>query len=244
VGQDVESLFELAQDLNDEEVSFLRDLYDEEIRHTDAGIGRLLGSLRHRGLDDETLVVVVGDHGEEFVEHGGLGHTRTLYDEVLRVPLIIRGPASLRGPRSVDGPVSLVALMPTLLDLMDVDASALRFQAPSFAPLLSGSAPGEPEVLFCEVDFDSWDAHQKGIVVGDSKLIRDDRSGSIELYDLAADPGERSDLAPAVPELVARLVTILDQQARLAREGAGAAQQRAISDEELEQLRALGYGGH
>jgi arylsulfatase A-like enzyme len=249
-GQDIEELHEMAADLSDEELEFLRDLYDEEIRHTDAAIGRLLKSLEERGIDEETLVLIVGDHGEEFVEHGGLGHSRTLYDEVLRVPLLIRDPRDTSTRRVIEGPVSLVALMPTILDLVGVDAGGLHFQAQSFAPLLSshtsdstGFDRPDSDIIFSEVDVEPWQAHKKAIVVAGFKLIRDDASKRIELYDLKTDPKERLDLSESAPDTVARLLPLLERQIEFVREGAGDELLRRISHQELEQLRSLGYVG-
>ena len=79
--------------LRKEEVEFIRDLYDEEIRLIDGGVGRLLSELSMLGLDDTTVVVLTADHGEEFGEHGSIGHTRSLYEELVHVPLIIRATA-------------------------------------------------------------------------------------------------------------------------------------------------------
>jgi arylsulfatase A-like enzyme len=95
----------------------LQRLYDGTIREVDTAIGRLADSLAERGLDDETYLVVTGDHGEEFFEHGGIGHSDKLYEELLHVPLIIKGPEAGRG--TVDDPVQLLDLAPTLLELTD-----------------------------------------------------------------------------------------------------------------------------
>ena len=118
--QGISELQSLA-DLTPDEIAFLRDLYDEEVRHTDAGVGRLLDTLRELGLYDDALIIVTADHGEEFLERGWIGHTRSLYDELVRVPLIVRPPGGPPAPQVVDALVSLVSLAPTVLDYAGID---------------------------------------------------------------------------------------------------------------------------
>ncbi len=91
--------------------------YDQEARYADDHIGPFLAHLARLGLSERSIVVVTSDHGEEFGEHGGLGHGRTLYGEVLRVPLVIAAPGLL-APVEVTTPASLLDVAPTLLDLL------------------------------------------------------------------------------------------------------------------------------
>ena len=90
--------------------------YEGELAWTDAQIGRLLDGLAGHGVADDTIVVVLADHGDEFFEHGGIGHRRTLFEEVLRVPLIVRLPGGERAGERVAHPVSLCDVAPTVLD--------------------------------------------------------------------------------------------------------------------------------
>jgi len=235
----------LLGDLSPEELAFLRDLYDEEIRFTDAGVEALLGALVELGLEEDTVVVLTADHGEEFLERGWLGHTRSLYDELVRVPLAIRAPGA--APREVATPVSLASLTPTLLDLVGVDADG-GFQAPSLAGVVRGETSPERAVVLSEVDYEPAQVelpvkrtHKKAVVADRFKLIRDDRTGALELYDLARDPGERRDLAPERPALAAELSALLETELARVREGARRAPVRRLSEDEIEQLRALGY---
>lgn len=92
----------------------LIDLYDANLHQTDAELQRLIEFMRFEGLLDEALVVVTSDHGEEFLEHGGVLHSRTQYQELLHVPLIVRGPGVPAGLR-IATPVSLVDVAPTVL---------------------------------------------------------------------------------------------------------------------------------
>jgi len=239
-GEDIERLMDGDMTLTSEELDFLRALYDEEIRFTDDGIGRLLETLKELDLYDQTLVVLTADHGEEFATHGGLAHTQTLYEELIRVPLIVRDPRNPKA-RVIEEPVSLVALTPTILDLVGVNVQSPPFHAPSFAPLLSSASDREvDEIIYCEADFE---VHKKAIVVGRLKIIRDETTGKTELYDLSTDPDELEDRAERYPDEVAALLPILERHAARAREDALGAGETALSEEEIEKLRALGYVG-
>jgi arylsulfatase A-like enzyme len=210
-------------------------------------VGRLLGTLRELGLYEDALIIVTADHGEEFLERGWIGHTRSLYDELVRVPLIIRPPGGLPAPRVADPVVSLVSLAPTVLDFAGADPGRSEFQGPSWRPLLSGSGAGLDAVLL-EVDFVPLrpqrfvrKVHKKALVVGRHKLIRDDRSGRLELYDLDADPGETRDLSSERADLVEHLLPLLEAQLAAAREGSTPGEAVQFSEEEIRQLQALGY---
>ena len=130
-------------------------LYDAEIRFTDDILARILGLLEARGRRDQTLVVVTADHGEEFFEHGGKGHQRTLFEEVVRVPLIVRWPGRFgapHGPAAVPDQVSLIDVMPTVLTAAGVRRRPLM-QGRDLTPLLLGrSLPPQPALLELLVD--------------------------------------------------------------------------------------------
>ena len=110
-------LGEVKLQLTPVDVQHLLDLYVAGIRQTDTNVGRLIEYLRDRNLLDDTLVVLVSDHGEEFLEHGSVLHGRTQYQEIMHVPLILRGPGVPKGVR-VGTPVSIVDVLPTLLSLL------------------------------------------------------------------------------------------------------------------------------
>jgi len=242
--QGYSKLAELIRDLDDEELRFLGDLYDEEVHLTDAGIGRLLRALQNLELESQTLVVVTSDHGEEFGEHGALGHMKTLYEELVRVPLVLRVPWDHSGPRVVRTPVSLASLTPTVLDLLGVDAPDAAFGAESLAGVLRGEPEPDSRFVFVEVERGNQSRRTlaKTAIVGERlKLIRNERTGALEIYDLENDPGERIDLAEAQPELRELLLPRLDEQLERAGEGAAPAASRELSEEEVEGLRQLGY---
>jgi arylsulfatase A-like enzyme len=230
--------------LDRDEIEFLRALYDEEIRHTDTGIGRLLRAFDERGLAEETLVVVTADHGEAFMERGWLGHTRTLHEELVRVPLVIADPLS-PGPRVLDGPVSLAALVPTLLELLGIEPASPGFALPSFAAALRGSQAPPATPLLAEVDFDGAEqdkrVRKQAWIDGSLKLIRDSRAGAVRLYDLDADPQERHDLARERPARTTQMREALDAALQEARAAAAPSEAWQPSAREAEMLRDLGY---
>jgi arylsulfatase A-like enzyme len=178
------------------------DRYDSEIAHTDAVIGKLIAYLeKHR---PGAIVILTADHGEEFDEHEGRYHGTTLYDEQVRVPLIIAVPGL--PPKVVPGPVELIDLAPTILGLVDIPAPA-RIRGTDLGPwLISPGAPNERlPPAFAEV------ADQRMIVWGTEKLLCKMNWGYCELFDLRRDPGERKNLGEAEPARAARLKERLDE---------------------------------
>ena len=217
------------------------DRYDGEISFTDRHVGRVLARLDELGLAQDTLVVLIADHGEEFMDHGGGGHRATLYDEVLRVPLILRA-ATLR-PARVLAPVSCVDLLPTLCELLDVAAPG-GVQGRSLAALLRGDVLA-PRALLAEMRNRTkrdWD----GLVEGQFKLLHDVTNDRRQLFDLVADPRELDDIAADHPELVDSMWARM--QAMIAASAEHASRQGEMPTVELmpEDQRALdqlGYGG-
>jgi len=235
----IEDLYEVMEDMTADELALVEAIYDEEIRHTDDGIGRLLEGLRRSGRFDDSWIVVTSDHGEEFMAHGNIGHTITLFEELVKVPLVIRPPAYLESPRAVDAPVSLVSLTPTLLDGLGVDAGTV-FQADSFLPLLTCAATGD-DVVYLETD---QLVNKRGAIVGRHKIVRDEQTGEVSLYDIVADPNEQSDLAGVREDLVAELLKVLDDRIRWTSMNPVEAEPVTLTEEQLEQLKSLGYVGN
>jgi arylsulfatase A-like enzyme len=222
-----------------EDLEHLRGLYDAGIRFTDRQLRRLLDALREHGLLESTIVIVLSDHGEEFGEHAGVLHN-SLYQEVLHVPLVIRFPgaegASLRGVR-ISGIVSLVDLMPTLLEWIGLPVPG-HVQGRSLLPLVpNGEGRGTEQV------WSHWPlmGHQ-ALRVGALKYIR--RGEREELYDLATDPVEATNLLPDDPARAEPLRASLDDLMAASRElkaGFGESGSVQLGDDTRPQLEALGY---
>ncbi|QDU65574.1 sulfatase [Engelhardtia mirabilis] len=214
-----------------------RDLYDGEIAFTDHHIGALLSCLDELGLANETVVVFVADHGEEWRDHGSHGHGQTLYEEVVRVPLTLRVPGY--APRRVTEPISTLDLFPTLLELCGV-AIPKDLPGRSLVPILAGGA-GPDRALVSELRLGvAFDAIRRG----SHKLIVDRKQQQVLLFDLATDPLEQRDIAAEEPELVAALRAELEQRlAEAHARGRGLAPSGSsdLSAAEAEALSRLGY---
>ena len=112
-------------------------LYDGEIAENDASFGRLLDDLRARGLLQRSAVLFTSDHGEEFHEHGGWRHAESLFEEVLRVPLVVRLPGGAPAGATVADPADQIDIAPTLLDLAGV-AAPPELPGASLLPVIGG----------------------------------------------------------------------------------------------------------
>jgi arylsulfatase A-like enzyme/cytochrome c-type biogenesis protein CcmH/NrfG len=215
----------------------LQGAYDAEVAYTDAVVGTLLERVGQERLKD-TLVVVVGDHGESLGEHQEQAHGFFVYDATVQVPLIVAGPGL--APRTVDEQVRLVDVMPTVLERLGVPASA-AVQGRSLVPLTRGERLGLTawsETYYPRYHY-GW-SQLEALRDGRFKLVAAPRP---ELYDLRADPHETRDLSAAEPERVAAFTRVLDElRTRLAGRAAAAGPQ-AVDRETEERLQALGYVG-
>lgn len=183
--------------------------YDYEIAYVDRWIGTLLDALAEHGHADDTVVVVVSDHGEAFGVHrvGGkkmFFHGQTLYDELLRVPLIVRVPGT--EARRIDAPVALVDVAPTVTDLFGIERPD-DWIGRSLEPLILGEELPERPLYGELIPAPSWDHAWKMMVTGDGahKIIYRISDKRFELYDLNADPDELTDLFRTETELAATL---------------------------------------
>ncbi|NQT51039.1 sulfatase [bacterium] len=225
-----------------DEVEHALALYDGEIGYTDHHIGALLKKLDALGHHDDTLVLLVSDHGEEFLDHGGVRHGRTLYDEQTRGALMLRHPATLPAGKVASAPACHLDVTPTLLDAIGV-RSAAACQGTSLLPLVrSQGAAARP--VFLE---GATRPELRAVVHGRHKLIRDTLTGREELYDLDADASERTDIASQKPALCHRLGAHLDLHITACAAAAGAYQvggvtpRPKLTPRDLQTLRALGY---
>jgi arylsulfatase len=187
--------------------AYVEALYDQEVRHLDDAIGELLGELDTLGLAEDTLVVLLGDHGESFTEHGIFFEHHGLYDCTLRIPLLVRWPGHIPAGQRLPQLLQHQDVAPTLLEAAGLSVPD-EMDGVSRWPLLTGQAndPGYNALYSCEC---TWQA-KWSVRTDRHKLIvsrEPDRYGNPEreLYDLAADPGETANLATTEPGLAARL---------------------------------------
>jgi len=174
-----------------------KERYLDELATIDAAIGRLSDAIDARGLGGRTYLVVTADHGEAFGEHGTNFHASTIYEELVRVPLVVRGPGIK--PRTIGEPVSLVDVGATILDLFQLETPG-DWMGQSLVPLLQGRDVelARPIVL-------DTGRRMQGLVGRDGiKVIRNVRAGTFEVYDLFRDPNEARNLA-ATPDGLAAI---------------------------------------
>lgn len=162
-----------------------RDAYVKAVRDTDAVVGKVFAELRKHGLLDNTLVIITGDHGEAFAEHGQIAHNGVGYEEGIRVPLILHGPM-LGAPRVVGGLRQHLDIVPTVLDIAGVRISG---KLPGTS--LLGDPVGHSEVIAACFYSDYCLNH---VAADGGKVLFFHGKRSLEMYDLNADPGERSNL--------------------------------------------------
>ena len=213
------------QEMTKREFDILRDLYRAEIAYADARISDLIDYLESTGQWDDSIMIVVGDHGENIGEHGLMDHQYSLHETLLHVPLYIAG-GPFDGGGEVDRLVQLSDIYPTLVDVLGIDdpRATAQFQGRSFAPerperevTVSEYMGGQPSIETLRERFGSvpdrvetLNRGLRAIRTDDRKLIRGS-DGSIRLFDMTTDPDEERDLAAEEPERVAELETRLDE---------------------------------
>jgi len=216
----------------------LEALYDGEITYHDVHFASIVEGLERRGIADDTVVVFTSDHGEEFFDHGSVGHGHSVWQELLHVPLLVRVPGLVDAP-PVREPVGLVDVMPTVLEALGVEPPQ-GIDGRSFLPLLRGETETAPRVVVSGF-MNGW----RTAVAGKYKIVQR-TDAQVSLYDLDADPGETHDLAPESRVAVRYLRGLLGLAlaGQLGAAGAVHRGERAVIDAETEaQLRALGYVG-
>lgn len=239
-----------------------RDWYDGSIRGMDVEVGRLMQTLRRLGIEDDTLVVFLSDHGEEFLEHGRMFHGQSVYGELARVPLVVHWPAGVGAGRVVDEVVQSIDVMPTLLELSGITPPS-GVQGQSFVSLLRDGASGgqaqawhrRPAITEKAITDPKkgaspppHDTEAFAITDGQWKLVRHtiraEGEPEFELFDFAKDPLDQVDLAAQHPDVVARLSKALDgwkQMAAAARLKPDSETTKTMTPEQLQRLRSLGY---
>jgi arylsulfatase A-like enzyme len=229
-----------AGQLTTNDRAFIAAAYDEEIAFVDREIGRLLATLKDQHLE-RLLIVLTADHGEELFDHGGFGHGHAMYDELLRVPLMVWGPGVR--PARIATPVSVIDIAPTVLNAAGIEPPA-PMAGISLWPILTSTpiagepTPAEDRVLVAERT--GQHPERKVVIQWPYKAVSDPDGGPPQLFDLSADPGETVDRANAEKAVGTRLARHLEAAFAAPPDDAGG--QAAAMDEGVrEQLRGLGY---
>lgn len=218
------------------DLAHLSNLYDEEIAYFDEQFKELVDELRERDLLDRTAIVLTADHGEEMYEHGNFGHCRDLaFETVLKTPLLLRFPGATNGVDQGSRRESLannLDVVPTLLDYLGISAAGQTFDGKSLRPIIEKDQP------IRRLSF-SLQGVTRVASDGTLKLTFDLATGRAQLFDLKADPGEKTDLSARRPEDTRRLQAALLRWMET-REGSANDSKRKAAELE-NRLRSLGY---
>lgn len=230
----------------------VNDLYDGSVSFADANVGKVIADLKRRGLWEKSLFIVLSDHGEELGEHGDWFHDQSVYDELMHVPLLIKLPGGALAGTRVGDRVSLVDVLPTILDAVGQEPCA-GCRGTSLLEVLDGTAASR-----------SWVESGPGVRLNRSGYYRPARElrgdvnvalrldawkaiwnpdvETLELYDLATDPGEKANVAAAQPEIAREMrdeaIAWLEQCTGRA---SGPDEVVELDERTREQLRAIGY---
>jgi arylsulfatase A-like enzyme len=233
------TLFDRGAPMNATELRDLEDVYDAEVLSFDAALRETFAALEARHVLDDAIVVVTADHGDEFHDHGQVGHGQSLYNELIHVPLIVRYPHQ-SGSVRVEDTVSLVDVAPTLLDTAGIELPA-AFEGNSLRTSWFGSSRRATALseLISSKTATRLTPHERAIVLGERKLIvgvGEER----EEYDLARDPAETKRLEEPTPKTQTLLAALRAFETHLHPDRPAAAA-TPVSPELRERMRALGY---
>jgi arylsulfatase A-like enzyme len=222
-------------------------LYDGEIRYTDEKLLLpLVARLKELEIYDNTLLIVTSDHGEEFDEHGGWLHGQTLYDEAIRVPLVIKFPGSEHHGRRVDARARIIDILPTVLDVLDIPTDQGKVEGLSLLPLLSGAATGD-RIFISDLAHKNKPEPCPAMIAtnrGGLKFIfhrPEEGPETVETFNLDQDPHERTDISPRALSIREEVMRFLDEYYR-SKDTLEQRGERIRMNKELEErLKALGY---
>jgi arylsulfatase A-like enzyme len=236
------------------------DLYDAEIRYTDESlIGSLVERLKSLGIYDRTMIILTSDHGEEFFEHGSWLHSHSVYDEVVRVPLIVKFFGSRNAGKTVDDPVRGVDVMPTICRELGIRALPGPVDGESLLERADGSGSGNSAAKIGVSALASYamNKHTPAKMallrfpykfIWNAPFSSDDLAfygafpppfHETEIYDLSRDPGEKADLAASRPDLVRKFRELM-APFRVPKKKTGA-RKSGIGEDFEKQLKTLGY---
>lgn len=229
-----------------DDAEHLRALYDGEIAYWDTQFGQLVAELRRLGLYDRMTIIITADHGEEFMDHGGFWHGTTLYDEQIRVPLLVKLPFAARGGEVISAWSQSIDLMPSIL--AHVGAEPVRGPQ-GRSDLFDAGFVGSTDVL-------AEESHEGNVLSAlrarrgrsETKLILANEGnprglGTTELFRMDLDPGEHVNLAADDPTLAALLQARHAEDARLAARGRVTNRTQVSLGAHRESLQAIGYAG-
>jgi arylsulfatase A-like enzyme len=236
------------QILDSSEIEAIEEYYQAQVRYLDDNLRRLISSLDRIGNLDETVILFTSDHGEEFFDHGDLGHRQKLYDELIHVPLIAFSTGDFLTNREFSGLISTLDIAPTVTDLINITPS-VQWQGSSFADSLSGGGYNRDHVI-SELSHRGdegygGDIKPSQIVISirssNWKYILNRQKRAAELYEIKSDERESQNVIDEYPEVSAEMDQVIKN--RLRSISPRAVENVNITDEIRRQMEELGYIG-
>lgn len=235
-----EKICEIKDSLDEEDIKTLTGYYDGEIKLVDQSLGRLFNEMRKLGVYNNTIIIVTGDHGEEFGAHGYFGHTYTIYNDVLHVPLIIKVPGNKIKNIAVEEVVSSIDIMPTVLNLLRIKNN-YNFQGTDISRFFRDvKYPAGNKISIAET-WNRWP--RKSIQTKEWKMTFNDINGTTyyELFNLADDPREMNNLAESYKEKLAEFKQIMSSKIEAIQKIKLEEEKSELTEAESSEMRSLGY---
>lgn len=240
-GENIQTIRRGTLKLSEEDVNHVIASYDGEIKCVDEKINILMNKLHDMGYGDNTIVVILADHGDEFMEHGGVAHGHSLYGELTHIPLIIKS-STIPGNIRVDGLAQSIDIAPTILDFLDLQPDK-EWEGKSLVPLIFKGEAVHDYVYSEHKGYNSKD-FLRSIQSTKWKLIRNYYKKQSLLFDLENDPGEFVNVKDRYPKIAAKLESQLSKWLKKERSKSNTSQfMSAIKIDEAtkERLKSLGY---
>ncbi len=234
-------------------IDFSRKMYDAEVSGVDKALGALLDTVRDQGIEGRTVIIITSDHGEEFNEHGLMGHGLTLYNEALRVPLIVKFPTLIPEGSRIKMEVQAIDIFPTILAMAGIQSPLANIEGKDLTSEVYLRGKEDKREFIAEtamsgdVRFATIEDGFKYITPFELHFGKTLISHQAELYNLENDMEEQGDLSDRMPTMLKHMKQVLsDGLRRIEKEridsGAhGTSSAKELSSEEIERLRSLGY---
>lgn len=236
----------LFEDVPPDDLSQTIANYDREIRAVDSYLKMVMDQIEALNLNKNTLIVIVGDHGEGLMQHGWMEHGLQIYEEAVRVPLILRFPGRIKPALNLQDPVAMVDMLPTILELLAVPNSNPNSPGISFASALTGKTHLDTlRPIFLQrrhyaKTTEGPKGEETGIILQGWKHLEAPEENRFELYNLSSDPGETRNLFQTDSQKAQELSLLLKSWQKTYPTAAGAGSSK-ISSDDREKLKALGY---
>lgn len=215
------------------DIEYLISLYDGEIAHADDAFGRFMDAIKKQGIHQDSLIIFMADHGEEFYDHGSFSHGQSLYSELTHIPLIIKLPGNLNRGKRVSGIARQIDIIPTIMDIIGSPAAIGDGQ--SLSGQLEGTTRNDSVLGISEQG-----ALRSAVIYNRNKLIKT-RGGKFEFYDLRTDPREKNNIFGADEVMEGYLSQVLFNRQIRFQEAAKQEKNVELSKDLKKQMKSLGY---